>query len=772
MTKNLLGITKNADRMLEFFFDKEQEGLRPVEPPEYVGKDKSVPETSVALDKREPATTEARPEDVKQAELNKAINDFEAKQSQIAEMKAKKTNRFASLAKSLGIKTRSLNDDPEVMSLEKDSNDLYRNLIAKGIRLYNRDKPQLENFLKQFDEFDVFKKNYNQEIDIRAKVAGFPENILAGFHTLTKKWGELKTWQKIAVGAGGGLLVAGGTATLGAGTFGAAALGAGYRWGFRAFGAAAAGVGRNVMLDRQMMTKMESEAEARLKERMDSLEKYENNLDQGIEDILGKTGIGYIRKDFEQRRIENTLRATKFALITFGISSFVGEGLRLGGQYTGINMGSILKKIGGYAGIGEGTMTQQPADTLYTKGPDGKVYITPKGFESIGDTPAESVSLPPEDLEKVQNLAEAADAEAKARAMGEFAKSPAAGADVPESKLPPDTTIKEATESPVAGAEVQAPEIEEPKNILLGENNVKSGGGIERSAKAIIKANPREFDLDPGDPKLNAKAGQRAHILARGLADKYGMTYKELNEIASSKVQVGDEIRIYKDPVTGKPNLTYNGGAFDDVLSPDNASPAEVPDVKAYQAVSADEISKPKIVPGDARVKASAAELQSQKTGAKIVGMEEIEADYQKDLADRSYARAVQAEQDWQVRRERIANLNEHVGYEATLRQGVATRGTLKNIIHDAGIGNNVSLWDESAEKWYREFSSLEKLISQDVLQNDSVDDINKKREILKMIFSQLPKPQPGETTWKAFSRALYEDPENLVKLNNVLNKR
>src|SRR4030042_6548066 len=285
MSKNVTGIAKETDRMLEIFFDKEREGLKPVEPLEYVGEDKIVPETSVALDKREPATTEARPEDVKQAELNKAINDFEARQSQIAEMKAKKTNRFASLATSVGIKTRSLDDDPGVMSLEKDSNDLYRNLIAKGIRLYRGDKPQLENFLKQFDEFEVFKAGYNQEIDKRAELAGFPEKILAGMHRMGKAWSELKTWQKIAVGAAGGLGIAEGAAALGAGTFGAATLASGWRWGFRGFGAMAAGIGRKMQLDNKMLEEMKRGQEKVLRAKLDILNRWGDNLDGAIEEI-------------------------------------------------------------------------------------------------------------------------------------------------------------------------------------------------------------------------------------------------------------------------------------------------------------------------------------------------------------------------------------------------------------------------------------------------------------------------------------------------------
>ncbi|HLM84125.1 MAG TPA: hypothetical protein VK254_02875, partial [Candidatus Bathyarchaeia archaeon] len=137
------------------------------------------------------STSGPNPEDIAQAELNQAVNDFEAKQSQIAQMRAKKTGRFASLAKSLGIKTRDLSNDPEVMSLEEESHDLYRNLISKGIHLYKGDRQQLENFLQDHDEFEVFRSTYDKEMDERAKSCGWPENVLAGFQKIGQKWSEM-----------------------------------------------------------------------------------------------------------------------------------------------------------------------------------------------------------------------------------------------------------------------------------------------------------------------------------------------------------------------------------------------------------------------------------------------------------------------------------------------------------------------------------------------------------------------------------------------------
>ncbi|MCX6763102.1 MAG: hypothetical protein NT093_05030, partial [Candidatus Moranbacteria bacterium] len=340
---------KQGDEALAFskgWKEKKYENVKPVE----ISSEKQ----KIELDPNNPV----------HVELIQAIADFEAKQAQIAEMRAKKGGRWASLRKTLGFEEKNIDTDPEVMVLEEKGKGLYRDLMAKGIHLYKGDKPQLEIFLRQFDEFESFRNVRNQELDKKGEVAGFPENILAGLHTLTKKWSELNWKQKIAISVGGGLLVAGGAMALGAGTFGAATLGLGYRWGFRAFGAAAAGVGRNVMLDRQMMTEMESEAEARLKERMDNIEKYENDLDQGIEEMLNKSGISNIRKDFEQRRTANELRSLKFARNTFIISSIIGESLREVSQATGINIGSILSKIGEKTGISLAGMKESVGNFL------------------------------------------------------------------------------------------------------------------------------------------------------------------------------------------------------------------------------------------------------------------------------------------------------------------------------------------------------------------------------------------------------------------------
>ncbi len=714
----------------------------------------NTPEPEAVSIKSKDDSPEAISRDKAQEKLDQTINDFWAKQAQIAEMRAKKTSRFASLAKTLGIKTKDLDNDPEVMILKKDGDALYRSLISKGIHLYKDDKSQLENFLKQFDEFEVFRKTQNLEMEKRAEVAGFPENILAGLHKIGKRWSEMNKWQKLGIGAAGGLAIAGGGILLGAGTFGAAALGAGWRWGFRGFGAVSAGIGRKVMLDKKMMEEIDKTSEARLTEKMKFLQDYENNLDAGIAAVVNSGKISDARKSYEEKSLENTKKAVNLATWSFTISSVVGESLRA----SGISFGSVLKKVGGYVGLGGGTSGGAAFEGKYglagygteteghvnefdqkygsgKYGTEGEGHINefdqkygPERYGTEGDNHVNEFDekYGPEKYGTESEGHEVVEAHTEGK-YGPVGHGTEGEGHVPEELQKPSSAT--------------VPEVEKPSFKELGYHKVGQGGGIERSAQAIIKANPKEFGLDPADPRFKVKVGQEAHKLARGLADRHGISYKELNEIASHKVQPGDEIRVYSDPETGKLRLTYNSTAFDEALAP------KVSQVAPAEEIVSNRPASPvggKLAVEDMKPKASAAEHRSVRSGTKVAGMEEIEADYKKDLADRSYARAVRSEQDWQVKRERMAGLDERVGYEAGLRQGMATRGLLKNVIHDAGIGTNVSLWDDSAEKWYGEFKSMGKLVSQDVLHNDSVVDINKKREILKAIFFAIAQTQAG----------------------------
>jgi hypothetical protein len=319
--------------------------------------------------------------------------------------------------------------------------------------------------------------------------------------------------------------------------------------------------------------------------------------------------------------------------------------------------------------------------------------------------------------------------------------------------------------APDAEAQVAEPGIRE-----IGFHEVEEGGGIEKSAKAIIKANPEAFGLDPDDPKLNTKAGQEAHKLARGLADKYGMTYKDLNEIASHKVQPGDQIRIFQDPLNGKWNLTYNGAAFDNALSPDN-----IPDVPHGGAGAAQEIAptkagmtvddvKPKasVAPEDATRPRAGAAAEQQPTrargGGKMNFPPEVEELDRK--AQASAARALESQQYADNLREQSVG-SEAVYSAATSKAHLATRGLWENVFRDAGFSKRGNVWNRSALEIY---GQLKQYIAHDVT---SPDPTNENMARLGGLFKAFGKPPVG-MSMDDYLRNVDSNSANLPILNTL----
>lgn len=739
----------------------------------------------------------SRPEDIAQAELNQVINDFQTKKSQIAEMRAKKTGRFASLAKSLGIETRDLSSDPEVMSLEKESQDIYRNLVAKGIHLY-KGTPQLEDFLKKFDEFEVFRTTYNQEMDERTKACKWPESVLAGFQKLGQKWSEMSWKKKLLIGGAASGLMTVGAIGLGAGTFGAAALSMGWRWGFRAFGSMAVGIGRKMQLDVNLMREMEQGQENVFQEKMNILNKWGDNLDEGIEEILSKspTLSAKVEKGYKQRSLENTIRARNLALKSFAISSVLGESFRLASQASGINLGTILKKIGGDAGFGGGSVATQASEQLQ---PSAGNLPNPESAKFSSET-FEQVQKAVEDLnpdkhlddlakDLSKNYAGSVEPETKTGgSLQEWAKNtPAAGAEV---HLPDDLQKPAAvSEQELKMSDMRAPDAEqkisELANKELGYNKIGQGGGIEKSAKAIIKANPREFGLDPNDPQLNTKAGKEAHKLARGLAEKYGMTYKELNKIASHNVQPGDEVRIFKDPATGKLNLTYNGAAFDNALSPDNVRGANVtpqggsPVAPAEEAVSArpklvpaEETNRPKLMTAEEYNRSRAGGTAADHRPSRGAGKVPPEIEEWEKRAKARYAEAVDYEKRLgEFHKEQSVDI-ENQSRAAHLQQYQATSSLIRRVFEGAGVSEYADVLKRPMSEW-DSIVKPENYIAHDVMQAGESSKLNLNLENLRKLRPILEKYNTsgfdsiGECLFKAM-----KDSKNVYLINRlVLNK-
>mgnify|MGYP006992515860 CR=1 FL=1 len=697
--------------------------------------------------------------------------DLDAKRVSYARFDLDISGRWNKLKRVLGFRAEEIKDSgvEEKKNGYKEALKKYKD--AKKASLGNLTKEQAEEILYEFTAGEALKfleVKGDESAKMKKEKGEWPENVMNGYINIVKNFRSLSFKKKILISVS--IMAGGAVAGMTFGVVGASAFtiaGAGYR----AISGGATGLGLKKLMD-AISAKREKKAISKEAKGILSQADWLNQLDAKLDEAVNTmdTRIGRMEgKDLTRKRIA-----------TFS-GIFVGSGA-MAQIIHSTGLGGFLKEklVGGgtvkssVSELGSGAAATQTQEAFYSHSPDGKITgLTPQGDEHF-----KQYNIEPHDYDKYQKPSVISEPEAEQPPHQEYSgetRETEGGANFEESpKL--GTFIEEARTSPTEGAEVQTPEIAEPSSKLLGYHEVKPGGGIEKSAKEIIKANAKAFGLDPDDPKLNTKAGHKAHVLARGLAEKYGMSYEDLNKIASNHVQKGDQIRIFQDPISGKMNLTYNGAAFDNALSPDNISQVSVPeeiapskgnipveDVKPKASVAPEDVVKPRT---------GVADHQPSRGGGEIAEMKEIEADYQKDLADRQYARTVRAEQDLSALHERQAAHLENVGWEAGLRQSVATRGLLKNIIHEAGIGNNVSLWDESAEKWYGEFANMEKLVSQDVLHNDDITDINKKREILKAIFSQLPKPRPGENTWQAFLRNISEDPNNLVKINRALGRR
>lgn len=699
--------------------------------------------------------------------------DLDAKRASYARFDLDISGRWNKLKGLLGFNVKEIKDS----GVEEKKNG-YKEVLkkykdAKKANLGNLTKEQAEELLYEFTAGEALKfleVKGDENAKMKKEKGEWPESVMDGYMNIVKNFRGLSFKKKILISAGimAGGVVAGMTfGVVGASVFTIA--GAGYR----AISGGAAGLGLKKLMD-AISAKREKKAVSKEAENFLSQDDWLNQLNAKLDEAVNTmdTRIGRMEnKDLTRKRI---------ATFT-GI--FVGSGA-MAQIIHSTGLGGALKEklVGGgtvkpsISELGSGAAATQTQEAFYSHSPDGKITgLTPQGDEHFKQYNIES-----HNYDKYQKPSVIPAPEAEQPYHQEYSSENRATEGGVNFDQPQKPSV--VPEHEVRTGEMRAPDAEpqvaEPSSKLLGYHEVKPGGGIEKSAKEIIKVNAKAFGLDPDDQKLNTKAGQKAHVLARGLAEKYGMSYEDLNKIASDHVQKGDQIRIFKDPISGKMNLTYNGAAFDNALSPDNVPdvsqvsvPEEIASNKPNMAVD-DVKPKADVAPEDLKPRTGVADHQPSRGGGKSVSMEEIEADYQKDLADRKYARAVRAEQDLSALHARQTAHLENVGWEASLRQGVATRGLLKNIIHEAGIGNNVSLWDESAEKWYGEFANMEKLVSQDVLHNDDITDINKKREILKAIFSQLPKPRPGENTWQAFLRNISEDPNNLVKINRALGRR
>jgi hypothetical protein len=251
-----------------------------------------------------------------------------------------------------------------------------------------------------------------------------------------------------------------------------------------------------------------------------------------------------------------------------------------------------------------------------------------------------------------------------------------------------------------------------PKTLELGSDTIGENGGLWKSTEKLIRANPEKFNLDRKSGSFVGDVRRLTRELLENHAKEHGMSYEELNEIASRRVQNGDILKIIEDPSTGKPHVYYSrdeifgqGGISNPDVSTESGTP-KGQFIQEKTKILNEEYEKHK---GGGT---SASSIHEAGRGGgrmgKIPNMEEIEADYQKDLADRKYARAVRAGQELRDLQARGASYFNNpalrVVQEASYQDSVKL-DNIRSLIQNRGFfthlfGVNYLDWDKLASDY------------------------------------------------------------------------
>ncbi|HLM84067.1 MAG TPA: hypothetical protein VK254_02565, partial [Candidatus Bathyarchaeia archaeon] len=615
-------------------------------------------------------------------------------------------------------------------------------------------------------------------------------------------------------GAMGGLMTVGAIGIgAGVGAFGAASLMTGWRWAFRGFGAMAAGVGRKMQLDVSMMKGMESDQEKWLQQKMAFLEQYENNIDQGIEEILNGTRIQHVREEYEQKSFENTIRARNLALKSFAISSVLGESFRYASQATGINIGSILKKIGGYAGIGGGSMTQHYEPGKFgsagygteTEGHDvveayqegkygeagygtegeghddivksaserygyGRYGSAGYGTEAEGHVNEFDEKYGPEKFGTETEGHDVVEAhqEGKYGEAGygteteDHASEPVEkygpeghGSETEGHVSEPETQTGESsgaylegkygteTDGHVSESEVQAAEISKPQLEQIANVKIKAGGSMWGSIENNIKANPKDFGLNPDDPNFTKDMHKMTQTMLNEFASRKGLSYEQLDQIARTKLRAGDSFKIVWDTSNDDIYIDdFHGKAFGADISHGTLG-ASVEEI----ASSKPQISHEPTVKHGAGVVDNhpkgvghvASEHQPSRGGGKMKFSPEIEDMDRK--ANAKWNAAVQHEQEWNAKRPGFAAENADKLAKANHRIFLNTRGLWDSVLVGANFGGHTDVWNSPASEICRQ---IKLYVAQDVIEKQAVDNINENMVRLGAIFKAFGDPPAG----------------------------
>jgi hypothetical protein len=542
------------------------------------------------------------------------------------------------------------------------------------------------------------------------------KNVVGGYNKMVENFRKLDPRVRIpimlAMGGAGAALALTGVVGLGFGSVGAAAM-SGFKIGRRLFGGSLAAKGAEEFL----------EAKA---------EKYrEKKLDEDVARVLSV--LNEQGKDHDQ----------KLALIKTELS-----GKKVGEHIVKMRKWEAARKA----------FARTFGTSITAFGMAMEIKQTFAGAAGAAKEISRGAAVAPEDIKKVPAAGFYEPAHSPIPDAGKYGPPIVEGQPPSASTTGAGDIIRQAQESPAAGAKVNVPsELNKsdlppvPEKAALekiASMKIPQGGTLWGSIEQNIRANPAAYGLDPNDPDFVKDARKMTRQMLDEFASRKGLTYEQLDRVARLKVRPGDGLKMIYNPATEEFHIEYEGRAFGADVG------GETP--VAEEARTGTSVGREAEHPSQRPV--------SQQAG----GMEEIEA--RQKLAQQKYDRAVQAEQDWQVRRERLAGLNEAVGHEAQMRQVLATRGLLNRVIEGSGIGNNISFWEGDASRWHAQIIGKELYIPQDVQLAGETEKLNLNLDKLKKLFSILAKQgiQPGESNGDCLMRAM-KDPKNVVLINRLV---
>lgn len=748
--------------------------------------------------------------------FEKAKANFDENEKKIAEGRervGRKWRTISSALEGIGLKKKKFKDD-EVKEYVAKRDELHKKIEITAGRAYKGNEEELFKALFQYDERLVAIRARKQEDELRVQNSkNWAGKALVGFANLGKNYREFIAKQflneKGKISAKGILkgtaissaisitVIAALGAALPATAIAALGIGAGTApaWALRVFGGVGAGYAAKKKMEKAFIQSTEDQVREDVLKKIEARKnKTDGEWRQFVEEKMGEgKTIGKEERAF----INADTRHKRFALGIAGSTILAGW---LASKFVAPHarglFGQAWEKVASL--WGGGVKPSVPAQILEAppKSAPGwqeefrkptsapKPSITPEQMETLKTQGAEQ---PPHqeyssESRATEGRANFSDQPQTDRA-GELPDQTKGFLAVSEPEAKAGRGIKEWPEkTPAAGAEVPAAEIPKPQFEEIASMKFKAGNTIEGQVRRAIEAKPSAFHLNPEDPEFAAKAGEMRKIIIKEFYERQGFkSYAEFDQYCRKNVWVGDEFKLIENPTTKEIQLQGRGHSFKDVFSTGKIPDAEASGAKVSQAVPTEvgtaKGAVPEAQPEPQKTVSKAGVVEEprvrnvvQKAGGKVTGMEEIEADYQKDLADRKYARAVRAEQDLQSLHERQAAHLKNVNWEAHQRQVLATRGLLNRIIEGVGVGNNVSFWEGSALKWYDQITNMEEYIAQDVSHMEEVDKLNLNVGKLKELFLKLGRPNIGESNGKYLQRVM-ENSSNIELINQIISR-